>query len=70
MSIMQSVVRGRRRVVHEIMTRADLTSAPLTAPNASVVDVTYGAEEAAVVANLRARVNEIEARLKTIGMLG
>lgn len=43
--------------------------AALTAANAGVVDATYGAEEAAVIANLRTRLNELEDRLRTLGLL-
>ncbi len=43
--------------------------AALTASNASVVDGTYGAEEAAVIANMRTRVDELEARLRSLGLL-
>lgn len=45
------------------------TPAALTAPNASVVDATYGAEESAVITNLRTRVNELEAALRALGLL-
>ena len=41
----------------------------LTAADASPVDSTYGAEEAAVIANLRTRLNELETKLKAIGLL-
>ncbi len=43
--------------------------AALTAPNASLVDATYGAEEVAVITNLRTRLNELEARLRSLGLL-
>ena len=41
----------------------------LTAAVASTVDTTYGTEEAAVINNLRTRLGEVEARLKTLGIL-
>jgi len=41
----------------------------LTAADASTVDTTYGAEEAAVIANLRTRVNELESKLQSLGLL-
>lgn len=44
-------------------------SATLTAKDAAVVDVTYGAEEAGVIDNNRTRVEEIETRLKAVGIL-
>lgn len=44
-------------------------SAPLTAADAGVVDVTYDATEAGVVNNLRTRVNELEDRLQERGFL-
>lgn len=40
-----------------------------TAANASVVDATYGAEEAAVIANLRTRVGELEGALRALGLI-
>jgi hypothetical protein len=43
--------------------------AALTAADASTVDSTYGAEEAAVIANLRTRLNELEARLQAAGFI-
>lgn len=43
--------------------------AALTAADASTVDATYGTEEAAVINNLRTRVNELEARLQAYGLL-
>jgi hypothetical protein len=43
--------------------------AALTASNASAVDALYGAEEQAVIGNLRVRVNELEARLRALGIL-
>jgi hypothetical protein len=43
--------------------------AALTAADAAVVDGTYGAEEAGVIANLRTRVNELEARLRSLGLI-
>lgn len=41
----------------------------LTAANASTVDGTYGAEEAAVIGNMRTRLGEIEAALETLGLV-
>lgn len=47
-----------------------LTAQPaLTAADASVVDAVYGAEEVAVINNLRTRVNELEAALQANGLL-
>lgn len=43
--------------------------AALTAADAAVVDGTYGAEEAGVIANTRTRLNELEARLRSLGLL-
>lgn len=43
--------------------------AALTAADASTVDGTYGAEEAAVINNLRTRLNELESRLQALGLL-
>jgi hypothetical protein len=43
--------------------------AALTASDVSVVDATYGAEEVAVIENLRTRVDELESRLQAIGLL-
>lgn len=45
------------------------TPAALTAADAGVVDATYGAEESAVITNLRTRVNELEAALRALGLL-
>jgi hypothetical protein len=42
---------------------------PLTAPSSANVDLVYGSEEQAVLINLRTRVNELEARLRTLGLL-
>lgn len=41
----------------------------LTAANGSTVDGTYGAEEAAVLANAVVRLGEIEAALETLGLV-
>jgi hypothetical protein len=41
----------------------------LTAADVSVVDTTYGAEEAAVLGNVRTRVNELETKLRALGLL-
>lgn len=43
--------------------------AALTAKDASTVDATYGQAEADVIANNRTRVEELEARLRTLGIL-
>ena len=44
--------------------------AALTAEDASVIDSTYGAEEAAVLANLKLRVKQLETRLQLLGLIG
>jgi len=41
----------------------------LTAADASTVDGTYGAEEQAVLGNVRTRVNELETKLRALGLL-
>lgn len=41
----------------------------LTAANASTVDATYGTEEAAVINNLRTRLDELETKLRALGLL-
>lgn len=41
----------------------------LTAADASTVDSTYGAEESTVINNLRTRLNELETKLKALGLL-
>lgn len=41
----------------------------LTAADAAAIDITYGAEEAGVLGNLRTRLNEVEARLRAYGFL-
>ena len=41
----------------------------LTGADASVVDGTYGAEEAAVIANMRTRIGELETKLQALGLL-
>lgn len=41
----------------------------LTAASASTVDATYGSEEAAVIANNRTRIQEIETALIALGIL-
>lgn len=43
--------------------------AALTAASVLTVDATFAADEATVVNNLRTRLNEIEARLKTLKIL-
>lgn len=43
--------------------------AALTAADGSVVDATYGTEEANVINNLRTRLNELESRLQGLGLL-
>lgn len=43
--------------------------ASLTAENTSAVDLTYGAEEAGLLSNLRIRIGELEARLIALGLL-
>lgn len=50
-------------------TTAVTKPAALTAADASTVDIIYGAEEAAVIANLRTRVGELEAKLQSLGLL-
>lgn len=42
--------------------------AAMTAANASTVDGTYGAEESAVIANLRTRLGEVEAFMEASGI--
>lgn len=44
-------------------------SSALTAADASTVDGTYGAEEAAVIGNMRTRLGEIEAALEARGIV-
>lgn len=59
-----------RKVADLLDGAAALTAQPaLTAADASTVDAVYGAEEVAVINNLRTRVNELEARLRTNGLL-
>lgn len=41
----------------------------LTAPDSSTVDSTYGEEERAVIENLRTRVNELESKLRSLGLI-
>lgn len=41
----------------------------LTAADASTVDTTYGTEESAVINNLRTRLNELETKLQSLGLL-
>ena len=53
------------RVVRDLGKR----QSALTPANINAVDATYGAEEAAVIQSLRARLNEMEARLKNSGLL-
>lgn len=65
----QPETKGTVTTKHVLVTQADLKSPPLTAADATTVDATYGAEEAAVINNLRTRLNEVEARLSAIGML-
>lgn len=43
--------------------------AALTTSDGSIVDTTYGQEEADVITNLRTRVNELESRLQTLGLI-
>lgn len=50
-------------------TTAVTKPAALTAADASTVDGTYGAEEAAVIANLRTRLGEVETKLQALGLL-
>lgn len=66
---LQPTSTGNQTVTHELITKADLKSAPLTVANASAPAVTYGAAEQAVLVNLQARVNQLEARLTALGML-
>lgn len=48
-----------------------VTQQPALSPaDGSAVDASYGPEEASVIENLRTRVNELEARLQTYGLLG
>lgn len=65
----QPEAKGGVVTKHVLVTQADLTSAPLTAANTTAPAATYGAAEQGIVANLQARVNELEARLTAIGML-
>jgi uncharacterized protein YceH (UPF0502 family) len=65
----QPEARGNVITKHVLVTEADLASAPLTAADATAPAATYGAPEQAIIANLQARVNELEARLTAIGML-
>lgn len=46
------------------------TQPGLTAEDSSTVDGTYGAEEQAVIENLRTRVGELETALQELGLLG
>jgi hypothetical protein len=41
----------------------------LTAANAASLDLVYGADELAVLANVRTRLDELENRLKALGLL-
>lgn len=41
----------------------------LTAADAATVDIVYGNEEAGVIANLRTRLNELETKLQSLGLL-
>lgn len=41
----------------------------MTAADAATVDAVYGAEEAGVINNIRTRVNEIEAKLRSLGII-
>lgn len=50
-------------------TAAVTKPAALTAANASTVDIVFGTEERDVVANLRTRLNELESRLQSLGLL-
>lgn len=50
-------------------TAAVVKPAALTAADAAAVDAVYGAEEAGVIGNLRTRVNELESRLRSLGLL-
>lgn len=43
--------------------------AGLTAPNAAAIDSTWDSVEQGVVENLRTRLNELEARLKSLGLI-
>lgn len=45
------------------------TVGTLTAGDATVIDSTYGTVEEAVINNLRTRVDELEDRLQTIGLI-
>lgn len=46
-----------------------IRQAALTAADATAVDATYGAEEAAVITNMRTRLGELETKLKAYGLL-
>lgn len=41
----------------------------LTAPNATVIDSTYGADEEGVLNNVRTRINELESKLQALGLI-
>ena len=45
------------------------TQAALTAADATAIDAVYDAVEQAVLENLRTRLNELEARLQTLGLI-
>jgi hypothetical protein len=42
---------------------------PLSAPDQSTVNPLYDASTAAVISNMRTRINELEARLQALGLL-
>jgi len=48
---------------------APVTLAALTAIDSTAIDATYGSTEEGVLNNVRTRLNEIEARLSTLGLL-
>lgn len=67
--IPQPTATGGTIVQHVIVTKADLKSAPLPAPNNTAPAAVYGAGEQAIMVAMRDRINALEARLVAIGML-
>lgn len=53
----------------EVLSNDNQSPSALTAKDAATVDATYGAEEVGVIQNNRTRIEEIETRLKSLGIL-
>jgi len=61
---------GGTKTIDQVVRDLGKRQSALTAASVSTVDSTYGAEESAVIGNVRSRLDEVDLRLKRTGLLG